>query len=137
MCGDFNINLLKCGPHPCTQKFIGVMYNAGVYPLINKLTRITEDSATVIDNIITNNLMGNTISGILINDISEHLPVFVIIKHDVVKKSIVVSEVRWSTGVCQLANLSKALFDMNWNIVYQASDVNIAYNNFVHVYTVI
>ena len=79
--------------------------------------------------------MGNTISGNLINDISDHLPVFVITKHAVVKKSIVVSEVRRSTGVCQLANLTKALPDMNWNIMYETSDVNIAYNNFVHVYT--
>ena len=99
LCGDFNINLLKWGSHPGTQKFIDVMYDTGVYPLINKPTRITEDSATVIDNIITNNLMCNTISGVLINAISDHLPVFVINEHTVVKKLIVVSEVRKSTGV--------------------------------------
>ena len=122
--------MLKCGSHPGTQKFLDVMYNAGVFPLINKPTRITQDSATVIDNVITNNLMGNILSGILINDISDYLPVFVITKHALVKKTIVVSEVRRNTGVCQLAKLIKALSDINKNIVYET-----AYNNFVHIYT--
>ena len=64
------------------------MYNAGVFPMNNKPTRIREDSATTINNVITNNQKGNTISGILINDISDHLPVFVITKHVVVKKTV-------------------------------------------------
>ena len=111
------------------------MYNAGVFPLINKPTRITEDSATIIDNIITNNLKGNTISGILINDIRFHLPVFVITKHVVVKKTVAVSKVRHNTGVCLLTNLRKALSDINWNVVYETSIVDITYNNFVCIYT--
>ena len=133
--GDFNINLLKCGSHPGTQKFIDVRYIAGVFPLINKPTRITEDSATIIDNVITNNLKGNTISGIPINDISNHLLVFVITKHVVVKKTVAVSAVRHNTGACQLINLRKALSNINWNVVYETNDVDIAYNNFVHIYT--
>jgi hypothetical protein len=40
-------------------------------------TRITAHSATLIDNIFTNHLTQNLFSGIIINDLSDHLPVFV------------------------------------------------------------
>ena len=44
-----SINLLKYSSHPGTRKFIDVMYNAGVFPMIHKPTRITEDSELIID----------------------------------------------------------------------------------------
>ena len=47
-------------------------------PLSNRPTRITAHSATLIDiNIFTNNLGCKHFNGIVISDISEHLPVFV------------------------------------------------------------
>ena len=46
-------------------------------PLINKQTRITAHSATLIDNKLTNNLGCKQFNGIVISDISDHLPVFV------------------------------------------------------------
>ena len=39
-------------------------------------TRITKESATIIDNIFTNELQRITSSGIIINDMSNHLPIF-------------------------------------------------------------
>ena len=51
VCGDFNIDLLKNGEHVGTTKFIDAMYSIGVYPLIDKPSRITQYSATLIDNI--------------------------------------------------------------------------------------
>ncbi len=50
----------------------------GLYPVISKPSRITSHSATLIDNIFTNNIDDNSIfSGLLMNDITDHLPVFV------------------------------------------------------------
>ena len=34
LCGDFNIDLLKCSNHKETKEFIDVMYGHGFYPLI-------------------------------------------------------------------------------------------------------
>ena len=45
---------------------------SGFYPLINKPTRITDSSATLIDNIFTNVHNTETKSGIWITDISDH-----------------------------------------------------------------
>ncbi len=48
------------------------------YPKITRPTRITSHCATLIDNIFTNDINNNTVSGLLINDISDHLPVFTV-----------------------------------------------------------
>ena len=47
-------------------------------PLIVRPTRITANSATLIDNIFTNNLenLNNSLNGVLITDISDHFPIF-------------------------------------------------------------
>ena len=53
-----------------------MLFSLGMYPLIDKPSRITYSSGTLIDNIFTNELNSNIISGFLINDISDHIPVF-------------------------------------------------------------
>ena len=53
--------------------------NARIFSVQNKLTRITTDSITLIDNIFTNVHDLQTKAGIRVVDISDHLPVFVLI----------------------------------------------------------
>lgn len=63
------------------RDFMDFMYSLGLYPTILKPSRIATGSATLIDNIFSNKI-GNTIaSGLLIKDISDHLPVFIILKN--------------------------------------------------------
>ena len=47
-----------------------------MFPIINKHTRITDISVTLIDNIITNANLSNVISSIIHSDISDHFPIF-------------------------------------------------------------
>ena len=81
VCGDFNIDLLKNGEHVCTTKLIDAMYSIGLYTLIDKQSRIIQYSATLICTIFTNELTKQIISGLLINDISDHLPIFSLTKN--------------------------------------------------------
>ena len=76
--GDYNINLLNSETHGPTSDFINDMYSKSMFPLINKPTRITKYSATLIDNIYTNNMTDRHgfKQGILYTDISDHLPVY-------------------------------------------------------------
>ena len=73
--GDFNINLLQYDTNITVQNFIYMLSSQSFYPTINKPTRITESSATLIDNVLTNDLHNHT-AGVVISDISDHLPVF-------------------------------------------------------------
>ena len=49
--GDFNINLLNFDKHPLTEDFINTLGSFFLEPHILKPTRITNHSATLIDNI--------------------------------------------------------------------------------------
>ena len=81
--GDYNINLLKNEIHKETGQFLDMMYANSFVPLINRPTRITEFSSTIIDNIFCNNLdvYREQIPGILYTDLSDHFPVFVLNFH--------------------------------------------------------
>ena len=74
--GDFNINLLNTDSHNPTNEFTNLLFENSLYPVISKPTRITHHSATLIDNIFTNNLDHDMISGIIYSDLSDHLPIF-------------------------------------------------------------
>lgn len=78
ICGDINIDLLNPHQHKVTEEFINTMYSLNLYPKITKPSRITAHSATLIDNIFTNDIDTNTSSGLLIHDISDYLPIFLI-----------------------------------------------------------
>jgi hypothetical protein len=76
---DFNINLLNCESHDGTDDFLNTMSSYFFQPYILQPTRITDDSATLIDNIYFNSIEHVTISGNLIYNISDHLPNFFIV----------------------------------------------------------
>ena len=78
---DHNLDLLKCELHKPTRSFMEMLYEINMIPTITKPTRITTSSATLIDNILLNvELCANTISGIIEDNISDHLPCFNIIE---------------------------------------------------------
>ena len=52
--GDFNINLLNCESHPESNDFLLMLNSFFLPPCILQPTRITERSATLIDNIFAN-----------------------------------------------------------------------------------
>ena len=73
---DFNIDLLKIDTNGQTTYFIHGMFASTFYPTISGPTKVTQQTATLIDNIITNMHEYPVTSGILYNDISDHFPVF-------------------------------------------------------------
>ena len=75
--GDCNIDLMKNENHLQTREFLN-MYSNSLIPLIYKPTRETKTTATLIDNIFTNdfNVNGLLLQGLLITDISDHYAIF-------------------------------------------------------------
>lgn len=74
--GDFNIDLIKFDVHTPTTDFVNCIFSHAFMPTVNKPTRVTEYTATLIDNIITNVNLSNSLSAIIYADVSEHFPVF-------------------------------------------------------------
>ena len=67
------------------------MYANSYIPLINRPTRVTRDTCTLIDNIFTNNYSISSNCGILKADITDHYILFHIIKAKDVKKTTVMN----------------------------------------------
>ena len=78
--GDFNINLLNCVNHPASESFLNMMNSNFLLPYVLQPTRVTDRSATLIDNIFANTYNFNALSGNLVTKISDHLPQFLIIE---------------------------------------------------------
>ena len=76
--GDYNIDLLKHDSHLQTEQFLDVMHSNSLIPMIYKPTRETNTTATLIDNIFTNNYCVDDLllQGLLIADISDHHAIF-------------------------------------------------------------
>ena len=72
--GDMNIDFFKCDSHPPTEAYLDMLYSNNLLPIITKPTRLTYHSATLIDHIYTNST-SKIVSGIVMVDISDHLPV--------------------------------------------------------------
>ena len=76
---DLNINLLNYNEHNQTNEFLDSLASNSFIPLILQPTRITSHSNTLIDNIFSNVIDPDIISGNLTATISDHLPQFSII----------------------------------------------------------
>ena len=59
-------------------KYLDALYSDMFFPLIARPTRITSHTATLIENIFTNNFSDRSRSGLLFTDISDHLVVSII-----------------------------------------------------------
>ena len=77
--GDWNLNLMNHSCHQATGEFLHLMFSRMFFPLITRPTRITSPKASLIDNIFTNEPLNQSISGLFLNDISDHLPIFAVI----------------------------------------------------------
>ena|SRR6218665_1334281 len=66
-------NCLRHVNHNLTGMFLNAMTSSKFVPTIRRSTRITEFSATLVDNIFTNSLRQDLDSCILIENISYHL----------------------------------------------------------------
>lgn len=128
--GDYNINLLKHLTHSPTKSFLDTLFAYGFYPLINKPTRITTYSTTLIDNIITNVHDLTIQPGIWTVDISDHLPVFVILMRSTerskMKRTIIKNQIS-QQNIDVFKNYTK---HFHWAELENAPDVNTMYNTF-------
>ena len=71
--GDFNGDLLECDHDNEIENFLDATYFKLLLPNISSPTRITSTSATMIDNIFTNDYDNAFTSENLVTTLSDHL----------------------------------------------------------------
>ena len=75
--GDFNMNYLKYHQNAKAKHFYDKIFEKGAIPIINRSTRISEHSASIIDSILTTDIFNNSLKkGIIKSDVSHHFPIF-------------------------------------------------------------
>ena len=73
---------LKMDRNTNYKKFYKQMYSYGSLPQIMQPTRVTDNTATIVDNIFTNNMANKILSGNIITDFSDHYSQFVSVSRD-------------------------------------------------------
>ena len=129
--GDYNINILNYESHEPTAYFVNSMYSFGFVPLINRPTRITQHSATIIDNIFTNNhnALIKSYQGILVTDLSDHFPVFHVIQDlTAVEQDIFIMK-RSFTAKNKHA-FQEDLKTVDWQSIYSINETQAAFSQF-------
>ena len=113
---DHNLDLLKITQHKPTEEFLECNIDSGMIPQITKPTRITQTSATLIDNVIVSKKLSTHIeSRILIENISDHLPSLVSLGnfHHSQKEGVKIYS--RDTRKQNLEKLREALENINWD----------------------
>ena len=105
ICGDFNFDLLKVDTDHITQHFFNLLCSYGFLPHILQ-PRVTEHTATVIDNIFSNNLQDDILSGNVLLILITLLKWYLLIENKLTLKiSICIGEIIQSCQVIVLARM--------------------------------
>ena len=128
---DHNINLLNSATHLPTHNFMETLSNLNLYPTITRPTWITQHSATLIDNIFISELLHrNFESSILIEDISDHLPLLTMLK----QTRLLNSEPLEFNSRClndkKLKHVNNILMNVDWIGLLTGTTSNQKFNQF-------
>ena len=104
------------------------MYSRMFYPLINNPTRITEHTATLIDNIFTNRPENHLKSGILFTDISDHLPIFSILTDNLTNSNRLSTVTIRDKGYHNVNKFKEFLAGVDWTSIIAEVNPRTAYN---------
>ena len=89
LAGDYNLNLLKINENEICCEFFDLLTSHSLFPHITLPTRLTNGGGTLIDNLfckLNKSITKNT-AGILLNQLSDHLPCFTLLETDIAHNS--------------------------------------------------
>uniref|UniRef100_A0A0K8RKJ0 Putative outcast ele5 orf1-h 1e-40-j 4 n=1 Tax=Ixodes ricinus TaxID=34613 RepID=A0A0K8RKJ0_IXORI len=128
--GDLNINLLNDTSN--ASELLLLLTANNFYNVINHPTRTTLVTSTLIDLFITNFDKEKVRAGVVSSDISDHLPIFMLIDtaREVCKRN---SDTMTIQNITQatLDTFRQKLMTTDWADVFHSDDVDTAYNTFI------
>ena len=127
ICGDFNFDLLKIDTDSITQNFFNMLCSYSFLPNILQPTRVTVNTATVIDNIFSNNIQDEMKCGNILLTLSEHFSQFASIYREKIDfKKINMYQRDYSKFKCE--NFRDDVSTQNWN--YLHDNVHASFQDF-------
>ena len=115
-------------------KNLSTLFSHAFIPVISNPTRLTSYSATLIDNIFTNNLFQSVLNGIVLNDLSDHSPVIAYFSGKTLKRDRENKVFIRKITDENLRKFNKNFSNTNW-ASFLDEDPNTAYNNFIDEYS--
>ena len=114
--GDYNVNTLRNIPtNRNTDEFNDMMAEHHFYPMVNKPTRVTDNTASIVDNIYSDSMIAAKIV-ILSCDISDHFPIFCIFNNLSIKTEKPTITKR-KLNKTNIKKLNEALKAVNWQFL--------------------
>ena len=117
-----------------TQEFLDCLFSFSLFPLISKPTRLTSHSATLIDNIFRNSVSSHK-NGLIINDLSDHLPIFSVNCDLNLPKTNTNLTFTRNFSDKNISKFRDLLSNVKWTDINSHSDPNKAYNDFFNRYS--
>ena len=108
------------------------MFRHNLIPTVNNPTRVTRNTATATDNIITNSVIKAEFkTGIIKTDVSDPFPIFLIFKY-VVDSTEAREEFIYNRNYSgnSIGTFKQKLREVNWNEVKQSNNANESYAKF-------
>lgn len=128
---DINIDILKFESNEKTNEFLLQSFANGFLPLVGKPTRVTDNSRSCIDQIFTNRIFNRMNSGIILNNISDHFPIFSVCQqnHDKKKRDSFIfrttmNENTWNNYLTYLNNI-------NWTPILESNSTENCFSLFM------
>ena len=128
---DQNFNLLKANKHKGTSHFLDTMMDFDMIPTITRLKRITNSTATLIDNIyIIGKIQHNYESHLILSDISDHLPSLLLLKQTKVKDRTPIEFESRNLNEDKIMQINNELWSIDWNGQLNSNNCNTNFNTF-------
>ena len=106
-----------------------------LYPRITCPTRLTAQTTTLNDNILSNYSICHTVNGFLFSDISDHLPIFSIsfdnCNHQIQNEVITFHNI----NPRNIENFQERLANLDWSSIEESNDPSYAYTTFLKIYS--
>ena len=131
---DHSHDLLKSDTHKQMEEFLDLMVNSEMWPTITRPTRVTQTSATLIDNLFISSKLHHQFDSMLIlDDISDHLPSLVLLKQTKMKNKEPIEFKSRKLTEANFAIIRHSLNQVDWNGVLNSNDCNENFNTFSEI----
>ena len=132
--GDFNLDVLKVTENKFIANYVDTIFSFGFLQLVLNPTRISNNSATLIDHILTNSVSNDYDSYIICLDISDHFAILHQLNFDKPKLLPFMADTR-NFSAENIKRFKTAMNSYNWDHVMSVNCTQAAYNNFITTFT--